>query len=244
MAVHDVLDLPELLECILLNLPIRDLLFSQKVCRRWKAAVDSSPIQKALFFRPGTAANINYISSNHISTTAWLEAGERKGKQIPDGDEYRPAQHCVQHMATIRREGYAINPLLLTYGPGLSFHLKPELWQQRDACTSSFSVPSWTKMFLTQPPGKTCVRQSMKSVHYDRNSPRRGWVLPYMLFDVLTRPGDTFGVLVEQYHREVEEFIVKRGKGNWRVEDPRPDGSVVWLISAYIPQRAGDEKTA
>ncbi|KAK4902921.1 hypothetical protein LTR27_000860 [Elasticomyces elasticus] len=46
-----VLYLPELLEQILVQLPPRDLLFSQKVCRIWKVVVDTSPtVQVALFF--------------------------------------------------------------------------------------------------------------------------------------------------------------------------------------------------
>ncbi|KAK5698014.1 hypothetical protein LTR97_006974 [Elasticomyces elasticus] len=48
---QQVLHLPELLENILLRLPMKDLLFSQKVCRTWKAVVDTSPhIQEALFY--------------------------------------------------------------------------------------------------------------------------------------------------------------------------------------------------
>ncbi|KAK3623062.1 hypothetical protein LTR56_021815 [Elasticomyces elasticus] len=239
MAVQEVLTLPELLECILLNLPIRDLLFSQKVCRRWKAAVDSSPIQKALFFRPGTAANINYISSNHISTTAWLEAS---AKNTPDGDEYKSAQHCLEHMATIRREGYAINPLLITYGSGQPFHLKPELWQQRDAVNSTLYVPSWTRMFLTQPPGITHVRKSMERVYEVPKSPGRLAASECVSIDVSTGPGDTFGVLVERCHREAEEFIMRRSKGKWRVRESRSNGDVVELVSAYVRQRGGSEK--
>ncbi|KAK3656830.1 hypothetical protein LTR56_002811 [Elasticomyces elasticus] len=52
---HEVLATPELLEVILLHLPLRDLLFSQKVCTHWKAIVDTSPnIKKALFLVPDT----------------------------------------------------------------------------------------------------------------------------------------------------------------------------------------------
>ncbi|KAK5744949.1 hypothetical protein LTR17_001700 [Elasticomyces elasticus] len=234
MAVHEVLDLPELLESILLNLPIQDLLFSQKVCRRWKAAVDSSPIQKALFFIPGTAKDISYVATNNMSTIAWRAACVRLGIRYSDGDEYRPAQHCLQNdVRTIRQDGYAINPLLITYASGHSFYLKPELWQQRDAVTSPSCIPSWTRMFLTQPPGGTRARICMVKVHYEP-SLHQDLVSPYLFVDVLTRPDDTFGALVEQYHREVEEFMTKRGKGKWRVVKTRPDGGVVSLVNTFI----------
>ncbi|KAF2006414.1 hypothetical protein P154DRAFT_258943 [Amniculicola lignicola CBS 123094] len=47
------LEVYELLEQILLLLPMRDLLLSQRVCRRWRhVIVDSKPIQRALHFLP------------------------------------------------------------------------------------------------------------------------------------------------------------------------------------------------
>ncbi|KAK5714980.1 hypothetical protein LTR15_010396 [Elasticomyces elasticus] len=50
---------PEILEAILLHLPLIDLLFSQKVCRTWKAVVDTSPsIKKALFLVPDTKPDL------------------------------------------------------------------------------------------------------------------------------------------------------------------------------------------
>lgn len=53
-AVRRVLLIPELLELILLHLPLQDVLvIAQRVSRGWKAAIDSSPaLQEALFFRP------------------------------------------------------------------------------------------------------------------------------------------------------------------------------------------------
>ena len=43
----------ELLEHILYDLPIRDLLLSQRVCRTWRSLISSSPtLQQALFLRP------------------------------------------------------------------------------------------------------------------------------------------------------------------------------------------------
>lgn len=51
--MHRVLAIYELLELILINLPMRDLLRSQRVCRTWHSAIQTSPtIQQALFFSP------------------------------------------------------------------------------------------------------------------------------------------------------------------------------------------------
>ncbi|KAK3639471.1 hypothetical protein LTR56_012442 [Elasticomyces elasticus] len=68
---HTPLDIPELLENILMNLPLRDILFSQRVCRVWQESILQSPnIQKALFLRVGST-----------TTTAWHsgEATKRRG---------------------------------------------------------------------------------------------------------------------------------------------------------------------
>ena len=61
---NEVLTLPELLEAILLELPTRELLLSQKVSRTWKQLIDGSPaIQKALFFTSGDASDITVKGS-------------------------------------------------------------------------------------------------------------------------------------------------------------------------------------
>jgi len=53
MAAQRTFDVPELLEHVLLQLPIKDLLFAQKVCKHWKQTIEASPrAQQALFFRP------------------------------------------------------------------------------------------------------------------------------------------------------------------------------------------------
>ncbi|KAK3623229.1 hypothetical protein LTR56_021709 [Elasticomyces elasticus] len=52
-----VLNSPKLLESILLNLPMRDLLFALKVCKKFKQVIDTSRnIQQALFFIPASYA--------------------------------------------------------------------------------------------------------------------------------------------------------------------------------------------
>jgi hypothetical protein len=57
-ATQAVLATAELLELILLNLPIKDILFAQKVCKQWKQLIDSSPLlQQALFLKPAPASS-------------------------------------------------------------------------------------------------------------------------------------------------------------------------------------------
>ncbi|KAK4889875.1 hypothetical protein LTR27_011388 [Elasticomyces elasticus] len=71
-----VLNLPELLEMIILNLPMRDMQRFRRVSKQWQATVDRSlPIKRALFLEPGTItdlandAAITLISSSSYSRT-------------------------------------------------------------------------------------------------------------------------------------------------------------------------------
>ncbi|KAK5714982.1 hypothetical protein LTR15_010398 [Elasticomyces elasticus] len=67
---QQVLHLPELLEQIIIQLPTKDLLFSQKVCGTWKAVVDTSPhIQEALFYTIDAKYSITpSVTNTHTSS--------------------------------------------------------------------------------------------------------------------------------------------------------------------------------
>ncbi|KAK5681767.1 hypothetical protein LTS10_006300 [Elasticomyces elasticus] len=67
-AAAQVLELPELLEAILVGLPTKDLLFAQKVCGFWKRTIETSTsIQKALYLVPGNACDVNGDYNNYYS---------------------------------------------------------------------------------------------------------------------------------------------------------------------------------
>jgi len=57
-----VFEIPELLETILLELPLKDLLLSQRVCTTWRSlAISSIHIRRALFLEPAARGPISYI---------------------------------------------------------------------------------------------------------------------------------------------------------------------------------------
>jgi hypothetical protein len=65
-----VMTILELCENIFLQLPTRDLLLYQSVCRRWHHIICSSPqLQKALFFRP--AKHRTHYQFNHLLATVF-----------------------------------------------------------------------------------------------------------------------------------------------------------------------------
>lgn len=54
------LEIPELIEAILLELPNQDLLLDQRVCQLWRDTITSSPtIQEKLFYKPLSISTIS-----------------------------------------------------------------------------------------------------------------------------------------------------------------------------------------
>ncbi|KAK5702959.1 hypothetical protein LTR97_003905 [Elasticomyces elasticus] len=74
----EVLDLPELLEMIILNLPMRDMQRFRRVSKQWQATVDNSlPIKRALFQEPGTTADLAYDDYSINSKTKRVYRGTK-----------------------------------------------------------------------------------------------------------------------------------------------------------------------
>jgi hypothetical protein len=70
-ATQKVFGVFELLEAILLNLPIKDLLFAQKISKNFNQVIKSStPLQKALFFQPGNLEDAAVDAKIHYLDTA------------------------------------------------------------------------------------------------------------------------------------------------------------------------------
>ncbi|KAK5726954.1 hypothetical protein LTR15_002845 [Elasticomyces elasticus] len=239
-AQINALDLPEILENILLNLRIRDLLFSQAVCRRWKATVDSSVwIQRALFFIPGTAKDARYFSANHISTTAWMKAAKNKGKEVTKIAKYKPAEECIRHMTRAERKGHALNPLLLTYNPARGEYIfRPKLW---DISNPDPSKGSWSCMFVTQPPRITFGKVGIETFHESEEDRNRSRMVAYFMG---TKQGERFGALMEKYHQllaKVEETNGKKFRVLEGTEDYEMCGKMI-LLDTFCDQTASERE--
>ncbi|KAK3631969.1 hypothetical protein LTR56_012443 [Elasticomyces elasticus] len=136
----------ELLENVLLGLPLRDLLLSQRVCRTWRGNVkQSSMIQRALFLKP--SATITMISH--------LVYGSESKHEIHE--IHRCRDTSTEHTLPLMCRGKifpTLNPLASEY---LSEHdpfcrlrlTSDELLGQIADSTSSASIGN---MYLTHPP--------------------------------------------------------------------------------------------
>ncbi|KAK4547578.1 hypothetical protein LTR36_000535 [Oleoguttula mirabilis] len=114
---------PELLEGVLRALPTKDLLFAQQVCKHWQAVINTSArLQKALFLRPGVAAD----------TCADAELIDTRDSDVPPG-------------------GVAMNPLLCDFLALEDGDETFEVKRSRLA-KLRYGLGSGSKMQLTQPP--------------------------------------------------------------------------------------------
>lgn len=66
---------PELLEMLLLNLPIKDLLVNaQRVCKKWNSTIRDSPkLQQALFFSPLPGKSVRFLKHTASGIRFWAE---------------------------------------------------------------------------------------------------------------------------------------------------------------------------
>ncbi|KAK5718263.1 hypothetical protein LTR17_015713 [Elasticomyces elasticus] len=95
---HTVLDLPELLETIILTLSMREMQRCRQVSKQWKATIDSSPsIRKALFLEPGTADDLAHDAQILKADPDFFHSG---------------AQNGVSH--------YAVHPLFVSGWPSIN----------------------------------------------------------------------------------------------------------------------------
>ncbi|KAK5726749.1 hypothetical protein LTR15_002637 [Elasticomyces elasticus] len=137
-ATQQVLSLPELLENILLRLPMKDLLLAHRLCKKFKQIMHGSPsIQRALFFMRGAISDLNYVG--------------------------RP--HQQEHEIRTLKTGHALNALITTYCyesiVGGAFRPAFPFSDQR-------AIHLCHRMSLTQPPSATILRFCVQEMHGGR----------------------------------------------------------------------------
>lgn len=164
-AAECVLELPELLERILLSVPIRDVLLSQRVSRFWQALIANSlPLQQALFFKPVTkyepftALLLDEHHSNRFFNRPCLVDAVPVGDGGNHHEEIAPTlvadanpllswenswfkKKCTNRTAAVRKAREA-------FGDGES----TMDWDFPVSRKMTGIQPSWKKMFLSQPP--------------------------------------------------------------------------------------------
>jgi hypothetical protein len=143
----------EILQYILLALPIRDLLLAQRVCRQWRSLIqESQPIQRALFFVPTTMADpdTNPVSIYQFETNSLLASACAPHFEIPIHREFSGRYVCTPYDEHRRR--YCLEWTIDRKDSRYVFRLMLHSDPQKRHESFEYSEASWRRMFLTQPP--------------------------------------------------------------------------------------------
>lgn len=110
-----VLDTYELLEDILLHLPLRQLLLAQRVNKQFHAVIqDSLKINQVLFFKPATTTTVEWwptaqigrrIGSFTVSECIWTSKGEKSEQVVI----VNPLSHMKAYVEEQLREACEAN---------------------------------------------------------------------------------------------------------------------------------------
>lgn len=151
MATQKVFETTELLEMTLIQLPVRDLLFAQRVCKTWNICIDhSSKLRKGLFFQP--AGELTTIA-------AALE--EEEDTSVNKALKRTPYS---KYAINIPSTAFAFrNPLLDSFpwavmgqiiAGELGESVLPPSWRHFEA--------SWRRMLVTQPSSLSSVGSTLR----------------------------------------------------------------------------------
>lgn len=116
-AVERVFDITELLESILIKLPSKDLLHSQRTCKAWKdTVVGSDHIQKALGFKATSVCDRNSIAVN-IDDLYYIQYGEYSVQVVPVMPPTLSRANSAEEYLTeiFTNSKFTLNPLIHTF---------------------------------------------------------------------------------------------------------------------------------
>ncbi|KAK4546090.1 hypothetical protein LTR36_002227 [Oleoguttula mirabilis] len=136
-AARNVFNVPELLEAILLLMPIKALLTkADRVCRQWHATIQASPkLQRALFFQPVGSKRLVSVTYNAREPSL---AGA-------------PARYCAAGWTRLEEHKDDSHKHKVIRNP-----FRPSLYGERSPSVSSQTAEaSWRRMFVCQPPATT-----------------------------------------------------------------------------------------
>ena len=172
----------ELIEMMLLHLPLPDILLAHRVSRAWQQVIKDSPkLQKALFFRPASEQTLIVTHTplwtcdctNHSECRRVLPASKKGPFQ---GHGTPRWVHDDKDQKRTRRP--VLNPFALVPFPNLLMGLYLAMnnieWRrcpinERQAAALARPEASWRRMLLSQPaPRELMVQHGFPAYHHHR----------------------------------------------------------------------------
>ncbi|KAK7921264.1 hypothetical protein PG985_009286 [Apiospora marii] len=143
-----LLEIPELLENILLHLDQRDLLVNaQRVCRQWRQCITETPsIQQHLFFLPEPASRTSSNSNANTDTVPKPRQNPLLAHDFPEWFMHGSTWPPDQRLCFIR----TTEPYLRGFDRDQFFPALRRVTERLEAYT--YPQASWRRMLLLQPP--------------------------------------------------------------------------------------------
>ncbi|KAL2073605.1 hypothetical protein VTL71DRAFT_10931 [Oculimacula yallundae] len=208
-AQDHVLSLPELISAIILQLPIQNILINVSLVNHtWKAAVDSPPVQQALFLLPrisdqGIKPEFNPLLIEKFPS--WFKTTQPKTKSRGKrGWEFNDLEwgSSVSKIAAYKRKDASWRRMLPVQPPATTFEVRrAEHWQAGSSYeVGEVTIPGGVRMGMLYDWAQKTVRTPISDFQVK-------WYMAHPDEDV--EPG--FGMMRDEV--ETEEVIEERKRG-------------------------------
>ncbi|KAK5137998.1 hypothetical protein LTR08_005795 [Meristemomyces frigidus] len=161
----------ELIEMVLMHLPLPDILLAQRVNKAWSDIITGSPqLQRALFFRPSDTIPLRFL---HHTGPIMLDCANEAECNY---DEKRTGNVAEAYWgsdrdASLKHDNIILNPFMSSHLPWLLKDFDPYV---RDLAAAELGnrsqrpEASWRKMLVSQPPVSELGFDTGSAQHWHR----------------------------------------------------------------------------
>lgn len=204
---------------ILLALPMRDLLLSQKVSKSWQNLIEKSVrLKRALFLTPAACGTVSYVDWRYDDKDMLtsLNLGEHLRGQNKDQLPVPYQAHWGRRRDDVGKYRVFLNPLLAVAFPFLSDKavFGPDSYAKISKAIQ-WPKASWRKMYFTQPPvSLSVVETDSEDSQGSEGSARGEWTVTTVT-EYENGKGLTMEELMEQLD-DRDELVWVEGRGLWQ----------------------------
>lgn len=242
-ARDPVLATTELLENILLLLPVHDIVQARLVCKRWKQVVGSSPqICRKLFVFPD-ASKQSWRYDSTATDFVLREVDEKNLIAQANATATQPTL-VIWKKSQWPMKAVTLNPMLFAHEPehkrgtakGRAYLCETIRFKARPDLASVSRRSVYNAMFLCQPP----VQYATVTIayHIAKNSPGRiQYPLQHVRFSVESARGVTLGHVLRKFLQVVPVAFDDRASfplQDYRIEVRGNGGSALWVPGAVF----------
>lgn len=229
---------PELVENMLLRLPLPDILLAQQVSHSWNSLIKNSPtLQRALFFRPSHDVQLVEVHVTPLYLPYKCKCKRsclaKKGFLLPRVlPPSAPSPRWASASGDTKKYHISINPFLAAFPWDPLGGFQGAL-QVSKFPAQVFTGASWRSMLITQPPVKELMvkyynpRTMWRTQHYHKIKSKPG------------SPGITFDDI--RLHSKGEDYAIYLGKEHLQVVKPTAGRDVVCTAQDVLVELAKND---